>query len=142
MRADDDRYPDEDIDERFSAYDPAQPGRRRYADHGEQQRRDPEEQWAEVTDRLDSLTQQLDQNRGRGPDDSLAAVKARLDALAASGKMKRGLVMDDARRIMWMYTGRETYRMLVEVGGWSAGKYQDWLASALIDALIDKPERR
>ena len=66
----------------------------------------------------------------------------RLEALAASARMKPGLAMEDARRIMWMYTGREVYRMLVEVGGWSADKYQEWLAAALVDALVGPPERR
>jgi AcrR family transcriptional regulator len=62
--------------------------------------------------------------------------RERLEALAASGKMKQGLAMEDARRIMWMYTGREVYRMLVDVGGWSPDKYQEWLASALVDGLV------
>ena len=66
----------------------------------------------------------------------------RLEALAASGRMKQGLAVKDARRIMWMYTGREIYRMLVEVGGWSADKYQQWLAAALLAALVRAPERR
>jgi AcrR family transcriptional regulator len=66
----------------------------------------------------------------------------RLNALAASGRMKQGLAMEDARRIMWMYTGREVYRMLVEVGGWSADKYQEWLAATLVSALVRTPERR
>jgi AcrR family transcriptional regulator len=68
--------------------------------------------------------------------------RERLEALAANGSMKPGLAMDDARRIMWMYTGREVYRMLVDVGGWSPDKYQEWLASALVDALVHAPERR
>jgi hypothetical protein len=66
----------------------------------------------------------------------------RLKALAASGRMKPGLAMEDARRIMWMYTGREVYRMLVEVGGWSADKYQKWLAATLVSALVRTPERQ
>ena len=41
-----------------------------------------------------------------------------------------------------MYTGREVYRMLVEVGGWSADKYEAWLAAALVDALVATPERQ
>src|SRR5262245_12129988 len=66
----------------------------------------------------------------------------RVEALAASGRMKPGLVREDARRIMWMYTGREVYRMLVEVGGWSADKYQEWLAAALLDTLVGTCEER
>jgi malonyl CoA-acyl carrier protein transacylase len=68
--------------------------------------------------------------------------RERLEALAAEGRMRKGLSMDDARRIMWMYTGREVYRMLVEVGGWSADKYEAWLAATLVDALVAMPERR
>lgn len=67
--------------------------------------------------------------------------RERLVVLAENGKLKSGLSIEDARRIMWMYTGREVYRMLVEVGGWSADKYQHWLASTLIDALVAKPRR-
>src|SRR5688572_4368499 len=66
----------------------------------------------------------------------------RLKALAASGRMKPGLAMKDARRIMWMYTGREVYRMLVEVGDWSADKYERWLAATLVTALVRTPDRR
>ena len=65
--------------------------------------------------------------------------RERLEALAASARMKPGLALDDARRIMWMYTGREVYRMLVDVGGWSPDKYQAWLRAALVDALVGKP---
>jgi AcrR family transcriptional regulator len=60
----------------------------------------------------------------------------RLEALATSGLMKPQLALEDARRIMWMYTGRDVYRMLVVVGGWSPDKYQEWLAATLIDALV------
>ena len=66
----------------------------------------------------------------------------RLQALAASGRMKPGLAMEDARRIMWMYTGREVYRMLVEVGGWSGDKYQRWLSATLVGALVRTPGGR
>jgi hypothetical protein len=66
----------------------------------------------------------------------------RIEALAANARMKPGLAIADARRIMWMYTGREVYRMLVEVGGWSPDKYQEWLAAALVDSLVGAPNRR
>ena len=65
----------------------------------------------------------------------------RLKALAASGRMKPGLSMADARRIMWMYTSREVYRMLVDVGEWSADKYQTWLATTLVEALVTSERR-
>jgi len=68
--------------------------------------------------------------------------RERLKALAASGRMKPGLAMEDARRIMWLYTGREVYRMLVDVGGWSADKYQRWLETTLVEALVDRAKCR
>jgi AcrR family transcriptional regulator len=71
-----------------------------------------------------------------------AMQRDRLKALAASGRMKPGLPMKDARRIMWMYTGREVYRMLVDIGGWSADKYQTWLETTLVEALVRGPGRR
>jgi AcrR family transcriptional regulator len=61
----------------------------------------------------------------------------RLKALAKSGRMKPDLTMNDARRIMWLYTSRDVYRMLVDVGGWTADKYQSWLEATLLDALVD-----
>jgi AcrR family transcriptional regulator len=66
----------------------------------------------------------------------------RIAALAASGRMKPGFTSDDARRIMWMYTGREVYRMLVKVGGWSPDKYQQWLMATLVDALVGPPVQK
>lgn len=39
------------------------------------------------------------------------------------------------RDIMWMYTGRDIYRMFVLERGWSSDEYEAWLAKALIMAL-------
>jgi hypothetical protein len=36
---------------------------------------------------------------------------------------------------MWMYTGRDIYRMFVLECGWSSDEYEDWLARTLIRAL-------
>ena len=44
--------------------------------------------------------------------------------------------LDDARRILWMYTSRDVYRMLVHESGWSPDRYQEWLARTLLDALV------
>jgi AcrR family transcriptional regulator len=62
--------------------------------------------------------------------------EARIKALFAARRARRGLSLEDARRIMWMYTSREVYQMLVHDGGWSPDKYQDWLSRALLDALV------
>ena len=60
----------------------------------------------------------------------------RLIMLFAQGRQKPDLDLDAARRIMWMYTSREIYRMLVIEGGWSGERYENWLADTLINSLV------
>jgi AcrR family transcriptional regulator len=43
------------------------------------------------------------------------------------------------RDIMWMYTGRDIYRMLVLERAWSSDEYEKWLARILIKELIGSP---
>ena len=62
--------------------------------------------------------------------------QARVELLFEQGKAKPGLAIDEARRIMWMYTSRDIYRMLVQEAGWTADRYQDWLRDALLSALV------
>lgn len=64
---------------------------------------------------------------------------ARLELLFASGKARPGLVLEEARRILWMYTSRDVYRMLVHDGGWTAKRYQQWLSRTLVEALVAAP---
>jgi hypothetical protein len=63
--------------------------------------------------------------------------KARIELLFEQDKAKPGLSLDEARRIMWMYTSREIYRMLVQEAGWTADRYQDWLRETLLSALVE-----
>jgi AcrR family transcriptional regulator len=65
----------------------------------------------------------------------------RVLALFAAGKARPGLSVDEARRILWMYTSREIYRMLVCDGGWPVERYQRWLGQTLVEALV-VPEAR
>lgn len=61
----------------------------------------------------------------------------RLQLLFARSKQRKGLPFDDARRILWMYTSRDNYRMLVHEGGWTPDRYQEWLADTLVTALVN-----
>jgi AcrR family transcriptional regulator len=63
--------------------------------------------------------------------------KERIELLFARGLARRELDIARARRIMWMYTGRDVYRMLVHEGGWKPDEYQTWLSRTLTDALVD-----
>jgi AcrR family transcriptional regulator len=66
---------------------------------------------------------------------------ARLELLFANGKARPGLSFEEARRILWMYTSRDVYRMLVTDGGWTADRYQHWLSRTLVEALVVSPGR-
>ena len=52
----------------------------------------------------------------------------------------KGLTFPDARRILWMYTSRDIYRMLVHESGWWPHRYQEWLSRMFLEALV-APDR-
>lgn len=60
----------------------------------------------------------------------------RVKLLFAQSKAKPGLDLETARRILWMYTSRDVYRMLVHEAGWTPDRYQTWLAQTLQAALV------
>lgn len=47
----------------------------------------------------------------------------------------RRLGLSRVRDILWMYTGRDVYRMLVLERNWSSDEYESWLAETLIRTL-------
>jgi len=63
--------------------------------------------------------------------------KERVELLFAQGKQRKGLPIEEARRILWMYTSRDVYRLLVHEGGWTPDRYEQWLSETLVYALID-----
>jgi AcrR family transcriptional regulator len=65
------------------------------------------------------------------------AQEQRVRSLFDAGKARRGLSLEEARRILWMYTSRDVYRMLVHEAGWSPDKYESWLSTTLLEALVD-----
>jgi AcrR family transcriptional regulator len=62
----------------------------------------------------------------------------RVRLLFAQSAEKKGLGLDDARRILWMYTSRDVYRMLVHEGGWTPDQYQKWLSETLVNAMVSE----
>lgn len=59
----------------------------------------------------------------------------RVRLLFAQSRQKKGLGLDEARRILWMYTSRDVYRMLVHESGWTPDQYQSWLSETLVSSL-------
>ena len=47
-----------------------------------------------------------------------------------------GLTLNKARDILWMFTGRDIYHMLVIERGWSSDEYEKWLADLLSHHLL------
>ena len=67
--------------------------------------------------------------------------KERVVRLFAQSKQRKGLTLDEARRIMWMYTSRDVYRLLVQEGGWAPDRYQKWLSLTLVNELVRPASR-
>jgi AcrR family transcriptional regulator len=53
-----------------------------------------------------------------------------------AGRLKPGLTETEARDILWTLTSRDVYRMLVKDRGWTSQAYEDWLADAIVAALL------
>jgi len=48
------------------------------------------------------------------------------------------LGLEKVRDLIWLFTGRDFYRMLVLESGWSPQEYERWLAESLIRTLLKK----
>jgi AcrR family transcriptional regulator len=64
--------------------------------------------------------------------------ESRARLLVETFPVARRLGLTKVREIMWMYTGRDIYRMLVLERGWSSDEYEHWLGETLIHALTGK----
>jgi AcrR family transcriptional regulator len=63
--------------------------------------------------------------------------EARVRLLFAQSRQVKGLTFDEARRLLWMYTSRDVYRMLVHEAGWTPDRYEDWLSLTLVGTLVE-----
>lgn len=69
--------------------------------------------------------------------------RARVESLFAHGMAKASLDLESARRLMWMYTSRQVYKMLAVEAGWGPDRYASWLEQTLVEALVsEEPARR
>ena len=50
--------------------------------------------------------------------------------------LRTGLDKTSARDLLWTYTSRDIYRMLVLERGWTADRYEDWLGRTLKSELL------
>lgn len=59
------------------------------------------------------------------------------DLLIRSGRLRRGLTPQEAHAILWGLTGPDWYCLLVFERGWKVARYEEWLAGALNNLLLE-----
>lgn len=64
--------------------------------------------------------------------------KVTVEAMAKEKAFTDNLSPSKIRDILWAFTGRDLYRMLVVERGWSSNEYEKWLTELLIQVLISK----
>ncbi len=62
--------------------------------------------------------------------------KETVETMAAKKVFTETLSLSKIRDILWAFTGRDLYRMLVIEQGWSSDEYEKWLANLLIKNLL------
>ena len=58
-----------------------------------------------------------------------------LKLIAKQNEFKDTINLDKARDILWAFTGRDMFRLIVMERGWSLKEYETWLAESLFQIL-------
>lgn len=61
--------------------------------------------------------------------------KKSIEQLKKKGLLRSDLSVKKARDIIWSFTGRDFYRLLVLERGWSLNEYESWLSQLLLETL-------
>jgi AcrR family transcriptional regulator len=64
--------------------------------------------------------------------------KETVEAMANEKTFKSNLSLPKIRDLIWAFTGRDFYRMLVIERGWSSNTYETWLAELLIKTILSE----
>ena len=59
--------------------------------------------------------------------------------LASAGGLRAGLSIDDAADVIWVTNSTEVYLLLTTERGWSADRYESWLAETWVRLLLPDP---
>jgi AcrR family transcriptional regulator len=57
-------------------------------------------------------------------------------SLHGEGHLRSGISVNEARDVLWTYNSAELFQLLVLERGWSPKRYGQWVANALIAALL------
>jgi AcrR family transcriptional regulator len=63
---------------------------------------------------------------------------ASINEISKEQVFAKGLSVSKVKDILWAFTGRDLYRMLVVERGWSSDEYEKWLTRLLIQTLLKK----
>ena len=68
--------------------------------------------------------------------DRLVRMSENAQRLHAAGHLRPGISVHDAADVLWTYSAPELYELLVLRRGWSPKRYGDFVATAMINALL------
>jgi AcrR family transcriptional regulator len=68
--------------------------------------------------------------------DRLRRMSANARRLRDAGHLRPGVSLAHATDVLWTYSAPELYELLVLRRGWTAGRYGDFVATAMINALL------
>lgn len=87
---------------------------------------------------LESGDPELQEHYRQVQDSRLGRLKKVISVLEGSGRLRRGLTPDGALDVMWAMTSPDCYTKFVFQREWQPERFEDWLAEALIDLLLEK----
>ena len=74
--------------------------------------------------------------RARMQENRLSKLRTFIEWVAANGPLRENVGVDEAATIAWTLTSPEVNRLLRDVRGWSAQRYQQWLSATLVRLLL------
>lgn len=79
--------------------------------------------------RVRALQKEMDSDRHRRMTENAGR-------LADAGHLRSGITVAQAADVLWTYSSPELYELLVGERGWAPGRYGQFVAEAMIDALL------
>jgi AcrR family transcriptional regulator len=87
---------------------------------------------------LESGDPALQEHYRKVQESRLGRLREVVSVLKRSGRLRTGVTTADALDVMWAMTSPDTYTKFVFQRGWQPDRFEDWLASALIDLLLKR----
>jgi AcrR family transcriptional regulator len=79
---------------------------------------------------------EMAQLRAELDDARLERMRHNAATLAEGGHLRAGLSLEHAAQVLWTYSSPELYELLVTTRGWNLQQYADFIAQAMIGALL------